>query len=74
MTEIFALRLFSIVPPLNLFNMDAPSTGGSAQWVGVAGCSGWLQSEASLENNLTEIGPVQWETTPQVVQTVFKLI
>ncbi len=42
------LHLVSIVPPPIFLYIDAPSTCGSAQWVWVAGCSDWLQSEASL--------------------------
>lgn len=61
MTEIFALHLISVVPPSNLFNIDAPSTGRSAQWVEVADCSDWLQSEASLVHGrkTTKLGLVR---------------
>lgn len=51
MMETFTGVLFSVVPPYNIINIDAPSTGRSAQWDGVAGCSDWLQSEGYLENN-----------------------
>lgn len=30
--------LFSVVPPYNIINIDAPSTSRSALWVGLAGC------------------------------------
>ena len=48
------MHILGIVAPPVFFDMDAPSTGCVAQWVGVAGCSDWLQGEVSFVRGIKD--------------------